>query len=65
MSKLTNEIIQEFIKRGYFKSEGAVKNFISQVKTDEGLDCTQPAAAQVAAKIKGFSIKRRLTLCDI
>ncbi|MBS3077363.1 hypothetical protein J4233_03760 [Candidatus Pacearchaeota archaeon] len=60
MSKLTNEIIQEFIKRGYFKSEGAVKNFISQVKTDEGLDCTQPAAAQVAAKIKGFSIKRRL-----
>ena len=64
MSNLTKEIIQEFIKRGHFKSEGAVKNFISSIKTNEGLDCTQPAVAQVAAKIKGFSIARRLKKDD-
>ena len=64
MSKLTKEIIQEFINRGHFKSEGATRNFISSIKTDEGLDCTQAAAAQVAAKIKGFSIARRLKKDD-
>lgn len=64
MSKLTKEIINEFIERGHFKSEGAVKNFISKIKTNEGLDCTQPAAAQVGARIKGFSIARRLKKDD-
>lgn len=64
MSKLSKEILQEFIKRGHFKSEPAVKNFISFIKTNEGLDCTQPAAAQVAAKIKGFSIAKRLKKDD-
>jgi len=60
MSKLSKEVIQEFIKRGHFKSEGSVRNFISSIKTNEGLNCTQAAAAQVAAKIKGFSIANRL-----
>lgn len=65
MSKLTEEIIKEFIKRGHFKGSQSVKNFISKIKTDEGLGCTQPAVAQVAAKIKGFSIARRLKKDDI
>jgi hypothetical protein len=62
---LNKEIVYEFIKRGYFKSSGAVQNFISKIKTDEGLNCTQNAAAQVAAKIKGFSVARRLKKEDV
>lgn len=57
---LSKDVINEFIKRGHFTSEQSVKNFISKIKTDEGLDCTQTAVSQVAAKIKGFSIARRL-----
>jgi len=60
MSKLSKEIIQEFIKRKHFKSEQAAANFISKIKINEGLDCTQNAVAQIAAKIKGFSIAKRL-----
>ncbi len=57
---LSKEIIKEFTKRGHFKSEQAVKNFVSTIKTNEGLSCTQNAVAQVAAKIKDFSLARRL-----
>lgn len=61
---LSKEIINEFIKRGHFASEQSVKNFISKIKTDEGLSCSQNAVAQVAAKIKGFSVARKLKKDD-
>ncbi|MBI2105623.1 hypothetical protein HYT56_02165 [Candidatus Woesearchaeota archaeon] len=59
-SGLSKEIVNEFIKRGHFTSEQSVKNLISKIKTDEGLSCSQNAVAQVVAKIKGFSVARRL-----
>ncbi len=57
---LSEEIINEFIKRGHFASKQSVKNFVSRIKTNEGLSCSQNSVAQVAAKIKGFSVARRL-----
>jgi len=61
---LSEEIVNEFIKRGHFTSKQAAKNFISKIKINEGLNCSQNAVAQVAAKIKGFSIARRLKKDD-
>jgi len=57
---LNKNIVKEFIERCHFKSDKSVENFISKIKTNEGLDCSQNAVAQVAAKIKGFSIAHRL-----
>jgi len=61
---LSEDIINEFIKRGHFASRQAIKNFVSKIKTNEGLSCSQNAVAQVAAKIKGFSVARRLKKGD-
>lgn len=60
MSKLSTDILNEFLKRGKFKSPGSVKNYISKIKNTECPHATQNAAAQVAAQIKGFSIAKKL-----
>lgn len=60
MGNLSPEIIEKFLERKLFKSKQAVRNYISHIKIRECPHATQNAAAQVAAMIKGFSIRLKI-----